>query len=419
MKPDFWDHFVDTKQCGGYLLRCILGSTERSAVYLTRYGEEPASLKLTTELNAPAIPDDIRHPNLIRQLETGTCDRAGVHLRYLVMEHAEENLASAVASRALSSEETRELLTPVVNALVYLHGRGFVHGRVKPSNILAKGDIIKLTTDSLRPADLDFGSADDMRDVGLTLIEVLTQRREAAAIPPLDQPFRDIVEHTLHPEGPARWTAQQVAMRLAGKVPPARVPPAPKPAQPAEALVTSTPASSHPQAVAPRTAPIRFPRWALPAAGVVMLLAVVFVLAHGPAPAPVPPAQPQPAAAIPQPQPPKPAAFDPPKKVQPIPLREPKPARVAPSAATPAAQGWFVVVASYAREVDARQRAESLARRFPQFRLAIFPPSPIDLHYLVILGSGLTQPAAQSLRDRAVASGLPHDTYIKRYPGSR
>ena len=74
------------------------------------------------------------------------------------------------------------------------------------------------------------------------------------------------------------------------------------------------------------------------------------------------------------------------------------------------------MVASYAREADAAQEAGVLNKRFPQFKPSVFPPSAIDTHYLVIIGSGLSQERAESVRQRAVASGMPPDTYIKKYP---
>ncbi len=149
-----------------------------------------------------------------------------------------------------------------------------------------------------------------------------------------------------------------------------------------------------------------------------MLSGVVFVLAHGPTAEP--PAQNQQTLPAPAPKttvPPKPAPFDVPRKPVPQPLPTPK---VAPKASARLdARGWFVVVASYSREADAAQRAQYLNRRYPQFKLSVFPPSAIDTHYLVILGSGLTADSAESLRQRAVASGLPPDTYIKKYPATK
>ena len=165
------------------------------------------------------------------------------------------------------------------------------------------------------------------------------------------------------------------------------------------------------------------PVWVYAAVAVTLLVAVSAVLTHGtgsssaaqnPEPAPVrqevAPAAPTPAPVLPRveapPRPPKPTPFE---------ARTPE----SPKSAVPAAHGWFVVSASYVREADAAQMARQMARRWPQFKPSVFPPSPIDSHYLVILGSGLSEAAADALRQRAVHSGLPADTYIKMYPARR
>ncbi len=65
------------------------------------------------------------------------------------MEYAEEDLADILPQRALTPEETRDMLGPVLDALEYLHGKGFVHGDLKPANILATGDHLKLSSDAI------------------------------------------------------------------------------------------------------------------------------------------------------------------------------------------------------------------------------------------------------------------------------
>jgi cell division septation protein DedD len=413
-----WEEWVGSKVCGGYLLRELIGSTGRSAVYLTSHGEVTAALKLVDPDETVADVPQLEPREMIRLYASGACEVDGSSFHYFVMEAADENLASVIASRALSPDEARELLGPLLNALVYLHDHGLAHGRIKPSNILAKGDSVKLSSDSVRPTGAVASPDEDMRALGLTIIEVLTQERQASGIVKIPQPFRDIVEHALHPDPAARWTAHQAAMRLAGTVPdvgPVTV--EPKIAAP---VVVAGPLDPGPRK---RLIPI----WVLPVAAVVMLLAIIYVLSRGTgssanssltpsSAAPAAPVNPVPSATPrPTPPPPKPTPF----QSAPVPVT--KPAAVAKPAgvAKPTGQGWFVVVASYAREADATQEAGALRHRFPAFKLSVFPPSAIDTHYLVIVGSGLSEESAESLRQRAVASGLPPDTYIKRYPSPR
>src|SRR5260370_6838854 len=66
---------------------------------------------------------------------------------YVVMEYADENLSLVLSSRPLTAAETREMLPPGLDALRYLHGKGFVHGHLKPANIMATGDQLKVSTD--------------------------------------------------------------------------------------------------------------------------------------------------------------------------------------------------------------------------------------------------------------------------------
>ena len=65
---------------------------------------------------------------------------ASIGLVYVVTECADEVLAQILAGRALTTEETREMLGPVIDGLGYLHEKGFVHGHLKPSNILVVDD---------------------------------------------------------------------------------------------------------------------------------------------------------------------------------------------------------------------------------------------------------------------------------------
>ena len=53
------------------------------------------------------------------------------------MEATEEDLSQILPQRRLTPEEAREMLGPVLDALSYLHGKGFAHGAIKPANIMA------------------------------------------------------------------------------------------------------------------------------------------------------------------------------------------------------------------------------------------------------------------------------------------
>ena len=68
------------------------------------------------------------------------------------MDYAEQNLAHFLAQRALSDTEVREMLPATLDAVAFLHSQNFVHGQLKPSNILVVGDQLKLASDTIRPA---------------------------------------------------------------------------------------------------------------------------------------------------------------------------------------------------------------------------------------------------------------------------
>jgi TonB family protein len=220
------------------------------------------------------------------------------------MEYAEENLSQVLPERALTLAETRDVLEPVLKALVFLHAKSLVHDRIKPANIMAVNDQVKLSSDGILP--LSESRADgkkpgaydsperakgiiappgDVWSLGMTLAEVLTRRRPAwesslegePAVPAtLQQPFFDIARHCLRRDPLRRWTVSDVQSRLH------RTPPAtPK----------QTPAPQWPLAIG---------RYAIPVVAAVILLVVV--LAGGVFRKPAPQTQPAPPVASQQPQ---------------------------------------------------------------------------------------------------------------------
>jgi len=57
---------------------------------------------------------------------------------------------------------------------------------------------------------------------------------------------------------------------------------------------------------------------------------------------------------------------------------------------------------------------QEMSRRFPKFKVSVFEQNSDRARFLVVLGQNLSEDAAEALRQRAVRSGLPRDTYIKR-----
>src|SRR5688572_18755114 len=146
---------------GVYPLNRCVGSSDHSGVFLTQsatHSPSAVALKLVPFLPVSADKQlaqwraavDLSHPHLVRIFEAGECHVGGLHCLYALMEYAEENLAQLLEQRALSEHEAREMLEPTLSALVYLHESQFIQGRLKPSNILAVGDQLKLASDTVR-----------------------------------------------------------------------------------------------------------------------------------------------------------------------------------------------------------------------------------------------------------------------------
>ncbi len=157
---DSWKECEGQVVDGQFPLVEHLGGSDHSVVFLTQRGknrDEKAAIKFIQadpataerQLSRWKQASQISHPNLIKLFENGRCQLAGMDLLYVVMEYAQENLAQFLPERALSPAETRDMLEPFLETLTHLHGKGFLHGRIKPGNILAIDDQLKLSSDSL------------------------------------------------------------------------------------------------------------------------------------------------------------------------------------------------------------------------------------------------------------------------------
>jgi len=256
-----WKTWEGRVVAGKFPLRQWLGGSTHSAVFLTeRQGQPPqkAAIKLIPadagdadrQLARWRAAAQLSHPHLIRIFETGSC---GPTLLYLAMEYAEEDLAEILPQRPLTPAEVTELLPPLLDALSYLHAKGFVHGNIKPSNLLAVGDQLKLSADEVIPSaatdpgrrwrnvydapEMAAGTISpggDVWSLGLTLVATLTQNVPSGGevqIPPsletLPEPFRGIARECLHLDPKRRCSIAQIQARLQ---PPARsVPAGPEP----------------------------------------------------------------------------------------------------------------------------------------------------------------------------------------------
>jgi TonB family protein len=227
-----------------------LGETEHSTVFSTELENgDKAAIKFmpaeahegTKQLAYWKRAAQLSHPHLLKIFESGRWQLSGRNQVYVVMQYADENLGEIVPSRALTSTEAREMLEPLLDCLGYLHGSGFVHGQLKPGNIMAADNQLKLSSDGIKQAGESYspaknrsgynppeaGSATlspsaDVWSLGVTLVEVLTQRMpdwensagEPVVPPSLPEPFREIARNCLKRDANARWTVPQIKTRL-------------------------------------------------------------------------------------------------------------------------------------------------------------------------------------------------------------
>ena len=238
---------------GRFTLLQWLGGSEWSSVFLTELpGDQPqkAVIKLIPADAAGAearmagwtAASALSHPHLVRLFHTGRCQIDNSALLYAVTEYADEVLSEILPARALTPDEAREMLDPVLDTLSYLHAKGFVHGHIKPSNILVVGDKLKLSGDSLCVAGApgsyhpEFGiyeapeaatgtisPAADVWSLGVTLVEALTQRppvwdsstdTDPTVPKSIPQPFEEIARECLFAEPALRCALDDVKALL-------------------------------------------------------------------------------------------------------------------------------------------------------------------------------------------------------------
>jgi TonB family protein len=265
---DLWKRWEGQLVDGKFPLLRYLGGSENCAVFLTERFKGEGLVKAAIKVISAAPEDSelqlsrwqeaskLPHPHLIPLHEIGRFELDSASLAYVVMECAEENLAQILPGRPLTPAEARAMLESVLDALAYIHGKGFVHGHIKPANIMASGDQLKVSSDGLRgeggspdgfghqapydapeyasgilPMSQSMSPAGDVWSLGMTLVETLTQSLPVVRISEqqdpllprtLPEPFLEIARHCLLRDPQSRWTVAQIAARLEGRAPMSR-----------------------------------------------------------------------------------------------------------------------------------------------------------------------------------------------------
>jgi TonB family protein len=247
---------------GVFPLHRLLGSSDHSGVFLTEFAKRTPSdvaIKLVPVISTPAelqlsrwlTAAELAHPHLLRILEAGKCQVDGLHYLYAVMEYADQTLAQLLEGRALTEAEAREMLVPTLSALTFLHDKKFVHGHLKPANVLVVGDQLKLAADTNRLVDevgesistLSVYHPPEARDgrcatesdiwaLGVTMCQALTRSQPSglrsgdngAVLPPdLPAAFHELIARCLSRSPHDRPQVAELEAWVRGK----RLPPAP------------------------------------------------------------------------------------------------------------------------------------------------------------------------------------------------
>jgi TonB family protein len=249
----------------GDVFRTELPGAQQAAILVSSAANNTADQRLHNWKIAAAL----NHPHLLRVFECGRAHVEGSEILYIVTELPEEALGQILPDRALTADETRAMLPPILDSLAYLHGEGLVHASLEPGSILVVADQVKLSPYTLQPAGPSLAAADgpgtydapetedapltpaaDIWSLGITLVEALTRHRPSwvrnsgrdplvpAALP---QPFAEIAHRCLHLDPAQRCTVAEIRSLLS--------------AQPAAALA---PSAAPPSSRTPEQLPLAY-----------------------------------------------------------------------------------------------------------------------------------------------------------------
>jgi TonB family protein len=250
---ELWTRWQGQVINGVYPLGRYLGCSDHSGVFLTKHAARPADVAIKLVPTNRSLAESqlprwkraaaLAHPHLLRLFECGGCQLDGLPYLYIVMEYADQTLAQLLLHRAMTDDEAREMLPPILDGITFLHGRNLVHGQLKPANVLVVGDQLKLASDTIRrvnegPISLSAptiydspesrkGSSSTAADIwalGASLFEAVARRPPAdgsepgvAVVLPSDfsPAFRDVVTRCLSPNPHDRPSVTEL-LALAG-----------------------------------------------------------------------------------------------------------------------------------------------------------------------------------------------------------
>ena len=394
---DSWNSLEGVTIAEKFELQNLLSEEANSARFLTRVTGQPQRWGwLRLALWSGDAADDqfeLSHPNLLRVWEAGYTHRGDTRLAYLFTEPADEDLGAVLRERPLNQLEAREAVLSAAKALSYLHARKLVHGKLEPAAIVAVGDRIKLSSDAIRHCGESATAAADLRDLGACVYAMFTQegRLDLERLMAVPQPFRRIVRGCCGEDPKETWTAQKVMDALEW------ITTAAKPSPPVESPAPTPESEPVPAIPSPGYSNRRF-LWLFELACVVAAV-VIMLLARKPQPAPSPPHPAQPvrnatisaqATVVSKPAPP--------------PARETAQPRI-----------WRVISYTYSKAEDALRMVGEINRRFPNLHAERFFPNESSPPYFVALGGRMTRNEAMRLRQRAISSGLPQDTFARNF----
>jgi len=234
------------------LLEWLRGSTDRCVFLTVRQATQEANIKLIIASGTDAdeflanweVAKAQPHPSLVQMMETGRSTVDGSDVVFAVTEKADTFLSGLIPRKALNADTVKEILDPIVDALSFVHDKGFTHGSVKPANIVQIGDSWKLASDEMVAADAKparisdtydapefterrLTPAADMWSLGIIAIEAFAQKTPMwdratqgdLGVPDwMPEPFREIARRCLRWEPAERISVAEFKALLAQHV---------------------------------------------------------------------------------------------------------------------------------------------------------------------------------------------------------